>query len=92
MQPARAITPDNLRLAEGVELSCDWEAGLYTLLAPGGAVPLNRTAASVLALCDGSRTQRDLMVRFGRGDLVQARQVAAFIDAARRRRWVTGGF
>jgi hypothetical protein len=90
MQLARAITPDTLRLAEGVRLSCDWEADLYTLLLPGGTIPLNRSAASLLALCDGRSTRRDLLVRFGRGDPAQVTHVAAFIEAARRRQWITG--
>lgn len=88
MQPARAITPDTLRLSEGVQLHCDWDADLYTLVSPEGAVALNRTAAAVLTQCDGRSTQRELMIRFGRGDLVQARQVGAFIEAALERRWI----
>jgi coenzyme PQQ biosynthesis protein PqqD len=92
MQPARAITAEPLRLAEGVRLSCDWRADLYTLLSPEGAIPLNRIAASILALCDGNNTGRDLMVQFGGGDLTQARHISAFIEAARRRRWVTEAY
>ena len=89
MQPARAITPETLRLAEGVRLSCDWESDLYTLLSPDGAIPLSRTAASLLTLCDGRRTRCDLVARFGRRDLAQARHIDAFIEAAQRRRWIT---
>jgi hypothetical protein len=89
MQPVRAITPEHLRLVEGVRLSCDWKADLFTLCLPNGSIPLNRTAAAVLTLCDGNNTQRDLMVQFGGGDAVRARNIAAFIEAARRRQWVT---
>jgi coenzyme PQQ biosynthesis protein PqqD len=91
MQPARAITSDTLRLGKGMRLACDWEADLYTLLSPEGTIPLNRVAASLLALCDGRRTLHDLLMHFGRSDSMQATHVTAFIEAARRRRWITAG-
>jgi hypothetical protein len=88
MQCTHAIALDTLRLAEGVRLRCDWDSDLYTLLSSQGAIPLNRTAALVLAHCDGRRTSRELALRLGRNDLVQIRSIAAFIEAARRRRWI----
>lgn len=88
MQPVPTITPDTLRLADDVHLNCDWGADLFTLLTRDGTLPLNRTAASILSLCDGRATERDLVVRFARGDVELARHVAAFIEAARRRHWI----
>lgn len=89
MQPARAIPfDDTLRLAEGVRLTCDWEADLHSLLTPDGAIPLNHTAAALLALCNGTSTRSELIARFARDDLANARHIGAFIDAAERRGWI----
>jgi hypothetical protein len=89
MQPARVMTPDTLRLSEGVSLACDWQADLYTLISPHGAIPLNRTAATVLALCDVGVTRNDLIARVARGDATQAQHIEAFVAAAQRRNWIT---
>lgn len=89
MQPVHAITSESLRLAEGVRLTCNWAADLYTLHLPDGAVPLNRTAAAVLALCDIGTTRSDLVARFACDDTAQARYIDAFIAAAQRRNWIT---
>lgn len=91
MQDALGISsPAALRLAEQARLECDWRAGVFTLRVPEGAIPLNRVAARVLALCDGRNSSRDVLALLASGDRsgAQARHIDAFITAARSRRWI----
>lgn len=59
---------------------------------PQGVVPLNHAAAAILALCDGTHTAAQIAgdaagnVQEGLAD-----DVRAFLDAARRRGWITVG-
>jgi Coenzyme PQQ synthesis protein D (PqqD) len=52
-------------------------------------VQLNESAAAILALCDGTLTREDVVARILRQKGNQlADDVNAFLDAARRRRWI----
>jgi len=54
-----------------------------------GRVRLNATAATVLALCDGTLTRTEVAARItGSGDPMLVADVRAFLEAARRRGWI----
>jgi pyrroloquinoline quinone biosynthesis protein D len=58
----RSLAPDcRPRLREGARLHHDRLSGRTVLLFPEGVLLLNRTAASVLALCDGRLTVREIV-------------------------------
>jgi hypothetical protein len=80
-----------LRLAPGARLERNPCDGLRMLRHPSGSVPLNDTAAEILALCDGRNTRRDVLARFKGSSLrcLRARHINAFIDAARKLAWIT---
>lgn len=89
--PVPAARPSTLKLAPGVELSCDGEASsAVMLLLTAGKVHLNQHALAILELCDGSRSLDrvvvDAMLR-SPGTL-HAADVVAFLDAAQARGWV----
>jgi pyrroloquinoline quinone biosynthesis protein D len=57
-----ALAPDwRPRLREGARLHHDRLSGRTVLLFPEGVLLLNRTAAAVLALCDGRLTVREMV-------------------------------
>ena len=87
LKPARHV----LRLADGARLECDWSAGIFALRFAGGAIPVNRTAARILALCDGRHTRGEVYVALTElcARRSQAQFIDAFMDAARKRRWIT---
>jgi hypothetical protein len=65
--------------------------GPHTVLeAPRGPVLLNAAAADLLALCDGSRTAAEIATSaVGAAHEGLAGDVLAFLDAARRRGWIS---
>jgi pyrroloquinoline quinone biosynthesis protein D len=65
--------------------------GLHRILeSPRGAVQLNGAAADVLALCDGTRTAQEIVKNAAAATHEGlAGDVVAFLDAARRRGWIT---
>jgi hypothetical protein len=79
-----------LRLADGARLECDWSAGVFALRFAGDAIPVNRTAARILALCDGHHTRGDVYAALAAlcSSRSQAQFIDAFMDAARKRRWI----
>ena len=85
-----------IRLAPGIRLdgrgSAANEKGDRTLVlvCPEGNVQLNRIAAAILSLCDGSRDRLQIVTEILRDTSNQARSsdIDEFLDAAAARRWI----
>ena len=78
-------------LASGIRLNGSGEAGAtLVLVCPEGNVQLNRIAAAILRLCDGSRDRRQIVAEILRDTSNQARpaDIDEFLDAAAARRWI----
>ena len=60
------------------------------LMSPNGPVQLNRTAADILQLCDGSRDREDVVAEVMRRSQphTRAAEIIEFLDAARARGWI----
>jgi pyrroloquinoline quinone biosynthesis protein D len=60
------------------------------LVSPTGKVQLNRMAAAILRLCDGSRDRADLVAEVVRSShpRTRAQEIMEFLDAARARGWI----
>ncbi len=77
------------RLAGGVRLEWDGVRERYVLLCPEGILLLNRTAAAILALCDGQRTVRAIATELRavyRG--VAEHEIAGFLELLTHKRLV----
>ena len=80
-----------VRLAPGVRLDGGRENdGVLVLVCPNGKVQLNRMAAAILRLCDGSRDRADLVAEVVRTSHPHTRvaEIAEFLDVARARGWI----
>lgn len=80
-----------IRLAAGVRLDGAEETdGAAVLVSPNGKVQLNRMAASILRLCDGSRNREDVVAEVVRRSNQQARatEILEFLEVARARGWI----
>jgi pyrroloquinoline quinone biosynthesis protein D len=80
-----------VRLAPGIRLDGgQGNDGLVVLACPEGKVQLNRMAAAILRLCDGSRARDDIVAEALRGsqDLTRTAQIVEFMDAAVARGWI----
>jgi pyrroloquinoline quinone biosynthesis protein D len=80
-----------VRLAAGVRL--DGGAGkdeVPVLVCPDGKVQLNRIAAAILRLCDGSRNREAVVAEMVRRSHQQTRaiEIEEFLEVARSRGWV----
>ena len=79
-----------VRLSSAMRLQWQRAQDAHVLLAPEGVVQLNRHAAVILGLCDGSHSANDiageLTRRFG-GDTLSD-DVHDFLDAARGHGWI----
>jgi hypothetical protein len=87
----RAIT--GVRLAPGISLEGDKakaKDGVMVLLSPNGPVQLNRTAAAILRLCDGSRDREGVVAEVVRrsNPHTRAAEIIEFLDAAHARGWI----
>jgi pyrroloquinoline quinone biosynthesis protein D len=60
------------------------------LLSPNGPVQLNRIAAAILRLCDGSRDRDGVVAEVVRrsNPHTRAAEIIEFLDAARARGWI----
>ena len=76
-------------LAPGIRLDGRRE-NAATLVCPEGNVQLNRIAAAILQLCDGSRDRAQIVTEILRDTSNQARsaEIEEFLDAAAARRWI----
>jgi pyrroloquinoline quinone biosynthesis protein D len=83
--------PGGVGLAPGVRLDKGKEQhSPLVLLGPEGKVHLNKGAAAILRLCDGSRNRETIVaevVRRTRGTTL-ASDIREFLDAARARGWI----
>jgi pyrroloquinoline quinone biosynthesis protein D len=83
-----------VRLAPGISLEGDKgdeaKDGVMVLLSPNGPVQLNRTAATILRLCDGSRDRESVVAEVVRrsNPHTRAAEIIEFLDAARARGWI----
>ncbi|HXR93589.1 MAG TPA: pyrroloquinoline quinone biosynthesis peptide chaperone PqqD [Steroidobacteraceae bacterium] len=79
-----------VRLAPGRQLQKDAAGQGPILMSRAGPVRLNETAATILELCDGTRTREGIVARVVRmkNDDGLADDVRDFLDAARRRGWI----
>ena len=80
-----------VRLAPGVRLDGGSEKdGVLVLVCPTGNVQLNRMAAAILRLCDGSRDREDVVAEVVRRSQphTRAKEIIEFLDAARARGWI----
>jgi pyrroloquinoline quinone biosynthesis protein D len=80
-----------VRLAPGMRLDGGQEKDeVLVLMCPGGKVQLNRIAAAILRLCDGSRNREDVVAEVVRRSHQQTRavEIIEFLDVARARGWI----
>jgi pyrroloquinoline quinone biosynthesis protein D len=80
-----------VRLAPGIRLDGGkGKDGVVVLDSPTGKVQLNRMAATILRLCDGSRDRADLVAEVVRTSHPRTREVEImeFLDVARARGWI----
>lgn len=80
-----------VRLAAGVRLASGEAADdVLVLVSPHGKVQLNRIAAAILRLCDGSRNREDVVAEVVRRSHQQARaaEIVEFLEVARSRGWI----
>jgi pyrroloquinoline quinone biosynthesis protein D len=83
------------RLATGRDVRVEWRNAANAsaqpiLMHPGGAVPLNESAALLLELCNGTRSLEDVLEQFvaRSGDPTLAADAREFLEAARQRGWI----
>jgi pyrroloquinoline quinone biosynthesis protein D len=83
------------RLETGRQVRVEWRnAGTASaqpvLVQPGGAVPINESAAALLELCDGTRSFDEVVDQFVAqpGNENLAGDARDFLEAARLRGWV----
>lgn len=81
--------PRRVRLAPGIRLDGGEEKD-GVLVCPNGNVQLNRMAAAILRLCDGSRDREDVVAEVVRRAQPQTRtaEIVEFLDVARARGWI----
>jgi pyrroloquinoline quinone biosynthesis protein D len=80
-----------VRLAPGIHLDGGQAKDeVPVLVCPGGRVQLNRIAAAILRLCDGSRDRDDVVAEVVRRSHRQTRavEIIEFLDVARARGWI----
>jgi pyrroloquinoline quinone biosynthesis protein D len=81
-----------VRLAAGIRLDGSGKDtdGVIVLVSPTGKVQLNRTAAAILRLCDGSRDRVAVVAEVVRTSRPRTRavEIMEFLDAARARGWI----
>ena len=78
-------------LAPGIRLDGRGESdATLVLVCPEGNVQLNRVAAAILQLCDGSRDRGQIVTEILRDTRNQARStdIDEFLDAAAARHWI----
>jgi pyrroloquinoline quinone biosynthesis protein D len=80
-----------VRLAPGFRLDGGKEKdGVLVLVSPTGKVQLNRTAAAILRLCDGSRDRAAVVAEVVRSSHPRTRpfEIMEFLDVASARGWI----
>ena len=85
------MTRARVRLAPGVRLDGSGEkGGVVVLVCPNGNVQVNRMAASILRLCDGSRDREAVVAEVVRTSHPHTRavEIIEFLDVARSSGWI----
>lgn len=80
-----------IRLASGIHLRGDeGDDPMLVLVCPDGDVQLNKIAAAILNLCDGSRDRAEIVAEVVRGTQSQTRpsEIVEFLNAAVARGWI----
>lgn len=89
---AKGRTPQvAVRLAPGIRLDGGKEKNeVPVLVCPDGRVQLNRIAAAILRLCDGSRNRDAVVAEVVRRSRKKTRavEIIEFLDVARARGWI----
>ncbi len=84
--PSRA---SKVRLARGRRLRVEADGERHVLVSRSGRIQLNASATAILRLCNGTRTCDAIVSKVTRsGNAQLTTDVRAFLDAARRRRWI----
>ena len=89
--PKDSTLRGQIRLAQGIRLDSRREIdATLVLVCPDGNVQLNRIAAAILRLCDGSRDRAQIVSEILRDTSNQTRSadIEEFLDAAAARRWI----
>ena len=80
-----------MRLAPGVRFAgSSGHEAMPVLVCPDGKVQLNANAATILRLCDGSRTRDELIAEVMRRVPSRAVEIVEFLNAAHGRGWIVG--
>jgi pyrroloquinoline quinone biosynthesis protein D len=79
-----------VRLAPGISLDGKEKDGVIVLVSPTGKVQLNRMAATILRLCDGTRDRAAVVAEVVRSSHphTRAQEIMEFLDAAHARGWI----
>lgn len=78
-----------IRLASGYQLQRGPSGSGHTLMSSKGPIPLNESAATILAHCTGRYTVEEIVARvLQERDGSLEEDVRAFLDAAQRRGWI----
>jgi hypothetical protein len=81
-----------VRLAPGISLDGGGKDkdGVIVLVSPTGKVQLNRMAAAILRLCDGTRDRAAVVAEVVRSSHphTRAQEIMEFLDAAHARGWI----
>lgn len=83
--------PAVIRLAPGVRIDGGEEKhGVLVLVYPDGKVQLNKGAATILRLCDGSRNREGIVAEVMRRSRRHALavEIVEFLDVAQARGWI----
>ncbi len=89
MAEKQAAHRRTVRLAARHRLQKSTSRSGPVLVSPNGAVPLNETAAAILALCDDSHTREEIVARvLSTQNNNLAADVREFLEAATRRGWI----
>jgi pyrroloquinoline quinone biosynthesis protein D len=80
-----------VRLAPGIRVDGGVaKDDVVVLVGPQGKVQLNRIAAAILRLCDGTRDRDEVVAEVVRSSRRQTRavEIVEFLDVARARGWI----
>lgn len=84
-----SIDKGTIRLGAGQCIRWTKSQQCHVLIRPQETIQLNRSAAAILGLCDGTHTREDIMREVLRvRDVSLAIDVLEFLDAARARGWI----
>lgn len=90
MNPSVYSEREALTLAPGASVESSPLSGLSALRIEGAAILLSDSAATILELCNGRNSRRQIFAQLRmRGLSTQPGELHEFLDVACRRQWVT---